>query len=72
MMARTWTIATATREAGKEVGNGNGGKSNGNGSESGGQATATREMARVTVTARRLAGHKEGKAKGCNGNGDSN
>ncbi len=45
-------MATATRVAGNETGNGDGGKSGGDGDKFGKQATASRAMVLATVTRR--------------------
>jgi hypothetical protein len=45
-----WEMAKVRWVAGNETGNGNGGKSNGNSDKVGRQATASRAMARATVT----------------------
>jgi hypothetical protein len=66
-------MASATRVACSEVGNGDGGKSDDN--EGGGQTTATRTMVKAMAmmwamaTARRVAGNKKGNGKSGKGNG---
>jgi hypothetical protein len=53
-------IATATRVASNDDGNGNGGKSDGNGDKGAGQATTRVMAAATTVAAMRVASNKKG------------
>ncbi len=53
-------IATGTRVASNDDGNGDGGKSNGNGNKGAGQATTRAMAAGMTVAAMRVANDKEG------------